>query len=102
MAQSASEGTFLARLFIIITAIGIIVLGVYPIRGDIRKAANSAQHYVQRNLPILTGGGSGARVGSAPEPRKPAGVVIEDSPRKKVDRLTPEDRKELSELVNSF
>lgn len=115
MAQSASEGTLFARLFIIVIALGIIVLGIYPIRSDIREVAAKTKIFLRKNLPILTGERrentdkrQPARVVASseepPQPRKPEGVILEEGARsrQKLDRLTTDDRKELSELVNGF
>ena len=119
MAQTAKkEGSFMASLVIILLAAGVVAIGIFPMRGDLKRITRRAQLYLQENFNALSlkgepgKGGPNSRammldsneVLKDPAPRKPKGIedLSKNPPKQPVDRLTPDDRKELNELVNSF
>ncbi len=122
MAQESAGPGFGARLLIIFFALGIVALGLHPIRRDIRGFAHDAQAFLKRTVPTLSslGEDSGlppARRSSAlndsdqvptinPAKRSgaPSGVEMDHEAEKKpqLDKLSPHDRKQLSDLVNGF
>ncbi|MFN8389266.1 MAG: hypothetical protein U0136_03145 [Bdellovibrionota bacterium] len=123
-AKAAPEVAFSSRLLIMLFALAIVVIGVYPIRKQIRHAVEGARRFVHSALPTLRsdswGGGSigddasdGHRFSftddtqdgaSEPPVRRPERVTVDRELHKKnqLDRITPNDRKQLSDLVNSF
>ncbi len=119
MAQESASLGFGTKLLIICFALGMVAIGLHPIRKDIRGAAREAQSFFQRNFPSLGDFNSdtdfsSTRRASALEDtvdvptivpgRKPAAVILEPEAAKKlpVDKLTQKDRKQLSDLVNGF
>ncbi len=134
MANSKSQspktgGTLGARLLIILFAAGLVVLGAYPIRRDIRGAAGKARSYFHEHFPILAGtdrGGTESADSKAkaraslyrsdetgalvidtqdlPQPTRPKGITLDKKAGEKheLDRLSQTDKKELSDLVNGF
>jgi hypothetical protein len=126
MAKSAAEGTFASRILIMLFALAVVILGAYPIRQQLRRHANDIRALVRENLPELPATGlsadslslnsaSGESHSSstfslwgndedAPPVKRPKNVVVEKNAatKQQLDRLSPDDRKQLSELVNSF
>ncbi len=122
--KAASEASIGARLVVILFALGIVVIGAYPIRKDVRDMVGSAKSYFNKNLPILSGNSrpadragdpsARARYGEdtsllldsedLPAPVKPKGITVDKEAHQKpqLDKLTHDDRKQLSELVNGF
>jgi len=119
---SGSGASFGARLIIILFALGIVVLGAYPIRRDIQSAADKARGYLNSHLPVLAGdpkskdraslynpdagsnGGFVINTEDLPDPERPKGVTVDSKAkeREQLDRLSQKDKKELNELVNGF
>jgi hypothetical protein len=116
--KSEAEGSFAARFLIILLAAGIVAIGLNPMKGNLRRVTQSAKHFVEENLSFLsaknkeTENPNGSRAMmldsnellTQPAPRKPKHIedVSKNPPKQPVDRLTPNDRKELNDLVNSF
>ena len=117
---ASSGASFGARLLIILFALGIVVLGAYPIRRDIQGAAGKARAYLNDHMPDLAAytkskdraslyrpEPSGSLVidtEDLPAPERPKGITVDSKAkeREQLDRLSQKDKKELSELVNGF
>lgn len=118
MAESAKKGgSFIASFLIILFATGVVAIGLFPMRGDIKRMAKKARLYVEENFSALASNQRGERSSNSrammldsqeildePAPRKPKRIEdVSKSPQKQsVDKLTPDDRKQLNDLVNSF
>ena len=105
-----------ARLLVILYALGIVILGAYPIRHDLRQmkdiAATVIPRWLARHSPVSIESRpqNERRLVLDPEsPNRssgpgiaPDGLSRSEAPSKHVDRLSDSDRKELENLVNSY
>lgn len=105
-------------MLVIMLALGVVVVGLQPIRGDLRHFATEARRFARERLPLLFGDLDGDEPSSTTatatsrrplelgerEPKPPPGITIDRTPGKQqqLDKLSKEDRKQLSELVNGF
>lgn len=125
--SSDSSSSFASRLLVILFALGMVVIGVQPIKGQLRRYVDEARSFARTNFPMLiddtrgdrrarfsnqsgsqaqgaAAGKSGALGEETRRPELPKGIAIDETSHKRdqLDKLSKEDRKQLSELVNEF
>ena len=124
--SSDSPTSFANRLLVILFALGMVVIGVQPIKGQLRKYVEDAKSFARTNLPILLDDANDPGADSRADrralspntvspnpgtlgeetrrPELPKGIAIDEASHKRgqLDKLSKEDRKQLSELVNQF
>ncbi len=112
------EGLLGLRFLIVLFALGLVIIGVYPISAKVRQSITNVTRYVRKSLPEINLQGLDERsdpanrrsmlwdsaAEEAPPKKTPENVTVDRAAkvRPQLDRLSPNDRKQLSDLVNSF